>query len=38
VIRLSPTPEIIERVETAKGARTAALDPATGRIYLPSAQ
>lgn len=37
VIRLSPVPRVIERVTTAKGARTAALDPATGRIYLPAA-
>ena len=38
VIRLSPTPQISQRLETAKGARTAALDPSTGRLYLPSAQ
>jgi DNA-binding beta-propeller fold protein YncE len=38
IIRLSPKPEVIATVPTAKGARTAALDPTTGRIYLPSAQ
>ncbi len=38
VIRLSPKPEVIQTLETAKGARTAALDPSTGRVYLPSAE
>ena len=38
IISLSPTPKVIGKVATAKGARTAALDAATGRIYLPSAQ
>ena len=38
VIRMSGKPEVVAQVKTAKGARTAALDPATGRIYLPSAQ
>ncbi len=38
IISLTPTPKIIGQVATAKGARTAALDAATGRIYLPSAQ
>ena len=37
VIRLSGTPTVIDRIATAKGSRTAALDPSTGRIYLPSA-
>lgn len=30
-------PTVIQTVKTAKGARTAALDPRTGRIYLPTA-
>ncbi|MFI4994717.1 MAG: YncE family protein [Hyphomicrobiales bacterium] len=38
VISLSPKPEVVQSLETAKGARTAALDPSTGRVYLPSAQ
>jgi YVTN family beta-propeller protein len=38
VIDLASTPKMIARVQTAKGARTAALDPSSGRIYLPSAQ
>lgn len=38
VINLSSTPEVVARVQTAKGARTAALDPSSGRIYLPTAQ
>jgi DNA-binding beta-propeller fold protein YncE len=38
VIDLASTPEVIARVQTASGARTAALDPSSGRIYLPSAQ
>jgi YVTN family beta-propeller protein len=38
IISLLPTPKVIGQVATAKGARTAALDPKTGRIYLPSAQ
>jgi hypothetical protein len=29
--------EVIDRVPTKKGVRTAALDPTTGRLYLPSA-
>ena len=37
VIRLSAVPEVITRIATARGARTAALDPVTGRISLPSA-
>ncbi len=37
IIRLSPVPTVIGQVATAKGARTAALDALTGRIYLPSA-
>ena len=38
VIRLSPRPEVVSTVATTKGARTIALDPATGVAYLPSAQ
>ncbi|MBA3896668.1 MAG: YncE family protein [Sphingomonadaceae bacterium] len=38
VIRLSPKPEVVAVVPTTKGARTIALDPSTGRLYLPSAQ
>lgn len=37
VIRLSGMPRVVERIATAKGSRTAALDPSTGRIYLPAA-
>ena len=37
VIRLRPTPTVVEQVPTAVSARTIALDPATGRAYLPSA-
>jgi YVTN family beta-propeller protein len=38
VIRMAGTPAVVGKVATGQGARTAALDPATGRIYLPSAQ
>jgi YVTN family beta-propeller protein len=38
VIRLGAAPAVVSTVGTAKGARTAALDPSTGRIYLPSAK
>lgn len=31
-------PRAIERVPTQAGARTGAVDPATGRVYLPTAQ
>ena len=37
VIAFTPAPRVVERITTAKGARTAALDPSTGRIYLPAA-
>jgi len=37
VIELSPKPRVIETVVTAKSARTIALDPSTGRAYLPAA-
>ena len=38
VIRLTPRPSVVETIKTAKGARTVALDPSTGRLYLPCAQ
>lgn len=38
IIRLGAKPEVVEVVATAKGARTVALDPMTGRLFLPSAQ
>ena len=37
VIQLSPTPRVVGTVPTAKSARTIALDPSTGRVYLPAA-
>ena len=36
VIQLSPKPQVIGTVQTAKSARTIALDPSTGRAYLPA--
>ena len=36
VIRLAPTPKVVATVQTAKSARTIALDPTTGRAYLPA--
>ncbi|MFL6764826.1 MAG: YncE family protein [Sphingomicrobium sp.] len=36
VIQLSPTPKLVQTVRTAKSARTIALDPSTGRAYLPA--
>jgi YVTN family beta-propeller protein len=38
VIRLQPAPAVVEQIATAVSARTIALDPATGRAYLPSAK
>ncbi len=38
VIRLGAKPQVVAVVPTAKSARTAALDPSTGRLYLPSVQ
>lgn len=38
VIRLGAKPEVVATVQTAKGARTAAIDSSTGRIYLPAAE
>ena len=37
VIAMTETPHLLDTVNTAKSARTAALDPTTGRIYLSSA-
>jgi len=37
VVRLQPAPAVLEQVKTAVSARTIAIDPATGRAYLPSA-
>jgi len=36
IIQLSPSPKVVATVQTAKSARTIALDPATGRAYLPA--
>ena len=38
IIRLGAKPIVVGKIATAKGARTVALDSATGRLYLPSAQ
>ena len=38
LIKLTGTPRVLQVLPTAKGARTIALDPTTGRAYLPSAQ
>jgi DNA-binding beta-propeller fold protein YncE len=37
VIELSPKPRVVATIPTAKSARTIALDPSTGRAYLPAA-
>lgn len=37
VIAMTAKPHLLDTVKTAKSARTAALDPSTGRIYLSSA-
>jgi YVTN family beta-propeller protein len=36
IIELSPKPRVVATVQTAKSARTIALDPSTGRAYLPA--
>ena len=36
IIQLSPAPKVVGTVQTAKSARTIALDPSTGRAYLPA--
>jgi len=38
VIALGERPHIVGEVRTELGARTGALDPATGKIYLPTAE
>ncbi|MFL6760812.1 MAG: YncE family protein [Sphingomonas sp.] len=38
LIRLQPVPKVVGQVATAVSARTIALDPVTGRAYLPSAK
>lgn len=37
IIRLTPRPSVVAQVPTAVSARTIAVDPSTGRVYLPSA-
>jgi hypothetical protein len=37
VLSLAPTIAVVETVLTAKGAKTGAVDPATGDVYLPTA-
>jgi YVTN family beta-propeller protein len=37
VIRLGAKPAVVEQIMTAVSARTIAVDPSTGRAYLPSA-
>jgi DNA-binding beta-propeller fold protein YncE len=37
IIRLEPKPAVLGQVPTAVSARTIAVDPSTGRAYLPSA-
>ena len=37
VIQLASAPKVVATVPTAKSARTIALDPSTGRAYLPAA-
>jgi DNA-binding beta-propeller fold protein YncE len=37
IIRLSPAPAVVGQLATAVSARTIAIDPSTGRVYLPSA-
>ncbi|HEX5257977.1 MAG TPA: YncE family protein [Sphingomicrobium sp.] len=37
IIRLGSKPAVVEQVPTAVSARTIAVDPSTGRAYLPSA-
>ena len=37
LIRMGMVPKVVEQVPTAVSARTIALDPSTGRAYLPSA-
>jgi YVTN family beta-propeller protein len=37
LIQLGPAPKVVGQISTAVSARTIALDPSTGRVYLPSA-
>lgn len=37
VIRLSPAPKVVSTLLTARSARTIALNPSSGRAYLPAA-
>lgn len=37
VLSAAGTPHVIQRLPTARSARTVALDPSTGRAYLPAA-
>jgi YVTN family beta-propeller protein len=37
IVELSPSPRVVGTVATARSARTIALDPSTGRAYLPAA-
>jgi YVTN family beta-propeller protein len=37
VLSMAGTPKVVAKVATAKSARTIALDPSTGRAYLPAA-
>jgi hypothetical protein len=37
IIRLGPAPAVVGQIATAVSARTIAVDPSTGRAYLPSA-
>lgn len=37
VVQLAPAPKVVATVQTAKSARTIALDSSTGRVYLPAA-
>jgi YVTN family beta-propeller protein len=37
VLSADAVPAVLQKVPTAKGARTIALDPSTGRTYLPAA-
>ncbi|HEV2594972.1 MAG TPA: YncE family protein [Sphingomicrobium sp.] len=38
LIRLQPVPKVVGQIQTAVSARTIAVDPDTGRAYLPSAK
>jgi YVTN family beta-propeller protein len=38
IIRLGPAPAVLGQIATAVSARTIAIDPLTGRAYLPSAK